>query len=338
MTRDTGFKLFSFYFHQFYSTRAWICTTFRVKLWTDKSMGLSPERKTEMDQKWLETCLTAGEFLYGEFPVTVLQKLYETKGEKISNAEIMEFYDESYMMLCDGEMFSPLIATEDPMLSMFKEADKNGNPYASLHYDLSELKTLRKEHDFVSSVDYWIPSASQIEELVEKGYISSPVMTAFEAEIKRRGGDPEYLKTIWPQISTDKLDGMDAIQAIIRGMTDSGVNFSSIDDMNAMMPYAMNFYNSVNLRAKRGWQPGELAKHAPKHNGPPTIMPGSAHYAKMLKESEADIRSMGFNVDYSSIDSYATVGQYGERRIVKVGRNDPCPCGSGKKYKQCHGR
>ncbi|MDR2585156.1 MAG: SEC-C domain-containing protein [Prevotellaceae bacterium] len=22
----------------------------------------------------------------------------------------------------------------------------------------------------------------------------------------------------------------------------------------------------------------------------------------------------------------------------QVGRNDPCPCGSGKKYKQCHGR
>jgi preprotein translocase subunit SecA len=21
----------------------------------------------------------------------------------------------------------------------------------------------------------------------------------------------------------------------------------------------------------------------------------------------------------------------------KVGRNDPCPCGSGKKYKKCHG-
>ncbi len=26
------------------------------------------------------------------------------------------------------------------------------------------------------------------------------------------------------------------------------------------------------------------------------------------------------------------------RRGEKVGRNDPCPCGSGKKYKQCHGR
>ena len=25
------------------------------------------------------------------------------------------------------------------------------------------------------------------------------------------------------------------------------------------------------------------------------------------------------------------------RRVEKVGRNDPCPCGSGKKYKKCHG-
>ena len=26
------------------------------------------------------------------------------------------------------------------------------------------------------------------------------------------------------------------------------------------------------------------------------------------------------------------------RDAAKVGRNDPCPCGSGKKYKQCHGK
>ena len=37
-------------------------------------------------------------------------------------------------------------------------------------------------------------------------------------------------------------------------------------------------------------------------------------------------------------------GKKGERRVVikpvrstKVGRNDPCPCGSGKKYKNCCG-
>jgi preprotein translocase subunit SecA len=25
------------------------------------------------------------------------------------------------------------------------------------------------------------------------------------------------------------------------------------------------------------------------------------------------------------------------KAAAKVGRNDPCPCGSGKKYKKCHG-
>ena len=25
------------------------------------------------------------------------------------------------------------------------------------------------------------------------------------------------------------------------------------------------------------------------------------------------------------------------REVPKVGRNEPCPCGSGKKFKQCHG-
>jgi preprotein translocase subunit SecA len=26
------------------------------------------------------------------------------------------------------------------------------------------------------------------------------------------------------------------------------------------------------------------------------------------------------------------------RRMGKIGRNDPCPCGSGRKYKHCHGK
>ncbi len=33
-----------------------------------------------------------------------------------------------------------------------------------------------------------------------------------------------------------------------------------------------------------------------------------------------------------------TPAQPYERQGIKVGRNDPCPCGSGKKYKQCHGK
>jgi len=36
-------------------------------------------------------------------------------------------------------------------------------------------------------------------------------------------------------------------------------------------------------------------------------------------------------------DDTASTAQPMVREGIKVGRNDPCPCGSGKKYKQCHG-
>jgi len=32
-----------------------------------------------------------------------------------------------------------------------------------------------------------------------------------------------------------------------------------------------------------------------------------------------------------------TMSSQAPRNVAKVGRNDPCPCGSGKKYKKCHG-
>ena len=49
-----------------------------------------------------------------------------------------------------------------------------------------------------------------------------------------------------------------------------------------------------------------------------------------------------FNETLASPDnesaSTATPAQPFAREYPKVGRNEPCPCGSGKKYKQCHGR
>jgi preprotein translocase subunit SecA len=47
------------------------------------------------------------------------------------------------------------------------------------------------------------------------------------------------------------------------------------------------------------------------------------------------------NVTYTHPNDDGSVSQEGDPSVAavpKVGRNDPCPCGSGKKYKQCHGR
>jgi preprotein translocase subunit SecA len=69
--------------------------------------------------------------------------------------------------------------------------------------------------------------------------------------------------------------------------------------------------------------------------------------------NEADVESVEAapapeNVQYHHADYDEALGQPGQptdgehkpfvRGEQKVGRNDPCPCGSGKKYKQCHGK
>jgi preprotein translocase subunit SecA len=47
--------------------------------------------------------------------------------------------------------------------------------------------------------------------------------------------------------------------------------------------------------------------------------------------------ALGENEEVSSNDSKETHQPF-VRQGGKTGRNDPCPCGSGKKYKQCHGK
>jgi preprotein translocase subunit SecA len=44
-----------------------------------------------------------------------------------------------------------------------------------------------------------------------------------------------------------------------------------------------------------------------------------------------------YNEALAQADSTDEASQPVVREGIKVGRNDPCPCGSGKKYKQCHG-
>ncbi|MEX2503941.1 MAG: preprotein translocase subunit SecA, partial [Egicoccus sp.] len=68
---------------------------------------------------------------------------------------------------------------------------------------------------------------------------------------------------------------------------------------------------------------------------------GSASYAVSGESSTASVqtdasgRSVEQKADGSTVRRVASGDTY--RAEDKVGRNDPCPCGSGKKFKKCHG-
>lgn len=55
------------------------------------------------------------------------------------------------------------------------------------------------------------------------------------------------------------------------------------------------------------------------------------------EEMETAAPASAANISYSSSSSNQTENETQTSRKTKIGRNDPCPCGSGKKYKKCHG-
>lgn len=68
--------------------------------------------------------------------------------------------------------------------------------------------------------------------------------------------------------------------------------------------------------------------------------------ARMQREAEAMAQRMQFQHESAPAIDATEAGEEGEVAVApaparteqKIGRNEPCPCGSGKKYKHCHGQ
>ena len=72
---------------------------------------------------------------------------------------------------------------------------------------------------------------------------------------------------------------------------------------------------------------GRQGRRIGRVNAPPTALARSAADAVGAR----NVRESGGAATAAAVGSQAATSQ-------KVGRNQPCPCGSGKKYKRCHGR
>ena len=60
-------------------------------------------------------------------------------------------------------------------------------------------------------------------------------------------------------------------------------------------------------------------------------------YSVRLQKNEEVKRQRVANATSESVGGDGTVKKQ-PRKVKKIGRNEPCPCGSGKKYKNCCGR
>ncbi|HYF59862.1 MAG TPA: preprotein translocase subunit SecA, partial [Burkholderiaceae bacterium] len=80
------------------------------------------------------------------------------------------------------------------------------------------------------------------------------------------------------------------------------------------------------------------AEQALEQRAEASFTQASYTHAEFAAAPDADPESVALAVQEAPSDAEADRDEPFRRFGTKVGRNDPCPCGSGKKYKQCHGR
>lgn len=105
------------------------------------------------------------------------------------------------------------------------------------------------------------------------------------------------------------------MQDVVDRMAGEGLTFGSDADMQDFLMLYQELNNHTRMQTNRGHTPSELFETEKKrlrviHLDNPTRMPMA---------------------EKAPVEPFAPPAP-------KVGRNDPCPCGSGLKYKKCCGR
>lgn len=136
------------------------------------------------------------------------------------------------------------------------------------------------------------------------------------------------------------------VQARLRDM---GVVFAHQRDAGAFVKLYEAFHNSTRMQYNRGYTPDELFAMLPPEDRIPRSFSLGPNIRKALADGtmapdalrrsilEADLPSEEMRMDLlKEVSDAASKGAV--QKKVKIGRNDLCPCGSGKKYKKCCGR
>jgi len=129
-------------------------------------------------------------------------------------------------------------------------------------------------------------------------------------------------------------------------MLRSGIGLRSFGQRNPLIEYKRESFElfeqlmtGIQRDAVSLFFRAELVKREPEPQQPdPEQMKAQHSEVNVYEQAPAAAGGEGGKAPAPSQD-YDTPGkrQPVKRDMPKVGRNDPCPCGSGKKYKQCHG-
>ena len=143
-----------------------------------------------------------------------------------------------------------------------------------------------------------------------------------------------YLMALWSQQGGDMQAAAQWRARLAKAAPDSP-GLQDLDNAKKMSQVPQGQLNLARQQARGGNIPGALATWRSMFNGntPPAGL-AAEYYLTMASDKSLYPQAISELRQYVAQHPQENAPQP-IRNEAKVGRNDPCPCGSGKKYKQC---
>ncbi len=201
---------------------------------------------------------------------------------------------------------------------------------------------------------YYIPPKEEFLKYADDGYYESTRQSRVLRDYLRRqkGLTKARAEEFVQELQLFASEGDDDLQDVLDDMVRMGLEFKTGKEIGDFIRLYIDMSNHTRMPRNRGYTPDELSANTPPDRRIPKAVSFGPHLTAALQNgvmdgeelrrgilqmdlpSEGLRKSMLDNLDRirnSSSPAPAT----GKK---KIGRNDPCPCGSGKKYKHCCGR
>ena len=263
-----------------------------------------------------------------------------TEEEFLSFAEIARHECEDYYILGNDELYSDVRRT--------KPLDREIISAVLMAESIDCVIEIKRNQQ---GKPYYVPDKNHLLEYVDPCYCEdTPEMRKLRAFLKGNCDMSDEREAV---VFEELLRGarLAAIQLadVFEYLDNLGIRLKSQRDVERFTALYNAFHNTTRMPCNRGYTPDEMMRVMPPKEGFKSLSLGP-NIKKYLQTGEMDIEdfrkqiltmdlpseAMRFDLLKQLADIKPSASQPGKQK--KVGRNDPCPCGSGKKYKRCCGK
>ena len=263
-----------------------------------------------------------------------------TEEEFLAFAEIARHECEDYYILGDNELYSDVRHT--------KPLDREIISAVLMAESIDCVIEIKRNQQ---GKPYYVPDKNHLLEYVDPCYCEdTPEMRKLRAFLKGNCDISDEREAV---VFEELLRGarLAAIQLadVFEYLDNLGVRLKSQRDVERFTALYNAFHNTTRMPCNRGYTPDEMMRVMPPKEGFKSLSLGP-NIKKYLQTGEMDIEdfrkqiltmdlpseAMRFDLLKQLADIKPSASQPEKQK--KVGRNDPCPCGSGKKYKRCCGK